>query len=202
MAFTLNNWSCVSASLAQGQETITPFGGSPTVENSPNLFTYGSPVDTVATISASNYFLAQYASLSVGDWILGFGTDATLALQVTASSSTSVTVESTGLTTNIGTGNIVNGAVTLAKLAAGITPAAVIKFAAQYTTSGGSATEAITVTGAVAATDRAFVQVVNNGTNNVTVLQAVVTTNTLTITFSGDPAADTIINYQLIRAAS
>jgi hypothetical protein len=54
----------------------------------------------------------------------------------------------------------------------------------------------------VAATDRAFVQVVNNGTNNVTVLQAVVTANTLTITFSGDPAADTVYNYQLIRAAA
>lgn len=115
MAFTLSNWSCVSASLSQGQETITPFGGSPTVENSPNLFTYGSPNDTAATIAASNYFLAQFASLSVGDWILGFGTDTSFALQVTASSSTSVTTESTGITTSIGTSNIVNNAVTYAK---------------------------------------------------------------------------------------
>lgn len=67
---------------------------------------------------------------------------------------------------------------------------------------GGAAAEAFTVTGAVAATDRAFVQVVDNGTANVTVLQAVVTANTLTVTFSGNPGADTIINYQLIRAAS
>jgi hypothetical protein len=62
--FTLSNWTCVSSSLNQGQETITPFGGSPTVENAPNLFVYGSPNDTVATIEGSNYFLSQYASLS------------------------------------------------------------------------------------------------------------------------------------------
>lgn len=100
------------------------------------------------------------------------------------------------------TAKILDANVTLAKLATGITPAAVIKFFGQATTVGGSASEAITVTGAVAATDRAFVQVVDNGTNNVTVLQAVVTTDTLTVTFSADPGADAIINYQLIRAAS
>jgi hypothetical protein len=116
MAFTLNNWSCVSASLSQGQETITPFGGSPTVENSPNLFTYGSPNDTAAQIGASNYFLPQYASLSVGDWILGFGTDTSFMYQVTAVSSTSVTVESIGAISSVGTSSIINNAVTYAKL--------------------------------------------------------------------------------------
>ena len=116
MAYTNSNWTCISASLNQGQLTVTPFGGSPTVENAPNIFMYGSPNDTVATISAANYFLAEYASLSVGDWIMGFGTDASFSLQVTAVSSTSVTVESTGLTTSIGTANIVNNAVTYAKI--------------------------------------------------------------------------------------
>lgn len=116
MAFFLPNWSCVSASLSQGQETITPFDGSPTLYNSPNLFTYGSSTDAVATISAANYFLAQYASLNVNDIILGNGSDASFALVVTASSSTSVTTSSMGLTTSIGTSNIVNGAVTYAKI--------------------------------------------------------------------------------------
>ena len=95
--------------------------------------------------------------------------------------------------------SITNGLVTLVNVA----PAGAVKFMGQLTSvGGGGATEAYVVTGAIAATDRAFVQVVNNGTNNVTVLEAVVTANTLTITFSGDPAADTIINYQLLRAAS
>ncbi len=117
MAFTIANWACISGSLNQGQETVVPFGGSSTVLNAPNIFMYGSPNDTVSQISGANYFLAEYASLSVGDWILGFGTDASFSLQVTAVSSTSVTVASTGLTTSIGTANIVNGAVTSAKIA-------------------------------------------------------------------------------------
>lgn len=97
---------------------------------------------------------------------------------------------------------ILDANVTLAKLAAGIAPAAVIKFFGQTTTAGGAAAEAITVTGAVAATDRAFVQLVNPGTNTVTVVDAVVTTDTLTVTFDADPGNDAIINWQLVRAAS
>lgn len=97
--------------------------------------------------------------------------------------------------------SIPNGSVTLAKLAAGITPSAIIKFDDQYTTTGGAPAEAITVTGALA-TDLAFVQVVDNGTGNVTVLEAVMTSNTLTVTFSGDPGNDTVINYIITRAAS
>jgi len=92
--------------------------------------------------------------------------------------------------------------ITLASLASGITPSHVIKYAAKVTTVGGAAAEAFTVTGAVAATDLAFVQIVDNGTSNVTVLQAVVTNNTLTVTFSANPGNDTIINYQIIRAAA
>lgn len=116
MSFTIANWGCQQPSLNAGQETITPYGGSPTVENTCNVFTYVSPNDTVATITASNYFLSMYADLSVGDIIWGSGTDASFAVQVTASSSTSVTVASMGLTTSIGTANIVNNAVTYAKI--------------------------------------------------------------------------------------
>lgn len=116
------------------------------------------------------------------------------------------TMDNTGALTiannAITTVKILDGNITLAKLASGITPSNVIKFANQVTTVGGSATETFTVTGAQAANDRAFVQVVNNGTGNVTVLQAAVTNNTLTVTFSGDPGNDTVINYQLIRAAA
>lgn len=97
---------------------------------------------------------------------------------------------------------ILDANVTLAKLASGIAPAAVIKFFGQSTTVGGAAAEAITVTGAVAATDRAFVQLVSPGTNTVTVVDAVVTTNTLTVTFDADPGNDAIFNWQLVRAAS
>lgn len=72
--------------------------------------------------------------------------------------------------------------------------AGTLKFASQFTTVGGSATEAIAIPGLLA-TDLASVQVVDDGTNDVTVLEAACTADTLTITFSGDPADDTIINY-------
>jgi len=116
MAFTIANWGCQQPSLNAGQETVTPFGGSPTVENTCNVFTYSSPNDTVATIVAANYFLSMYQDLNVNDIIWGNGTDASFAVQVTASSSTSVTVASMGITTSIGTANILDDAVTYAKL--------------------------------------------------------------------------------------
>lgn len=116
MAFTIANWGCQQPSLNAGQEAVIPYGGSSTTENTINVFTYMSPNDTVATIVAANYFLTQYKSLSVGDIIWGAGTDAAFAVQVTVSSSTSVTVASMGITTSIGTANIVAGAVTYAKI--------------------------------------------------------------------------------------
>src|SRR5580698_1595131 len=116
MSFTDVNWTCISASLNQGQETITPYGGSPTVYNAPNQFSYGSPTDTVATIAAANYFLPQYASLSVGDWIFVNGTDASEILIVTAVSSTSVTTAGFAASGTVNTANIVNNAVTYAKI--------------------------------------------------------------------------------------
>jgi hypothetical protein len=134
---------------------------------------------------------SKLASLATGHILAG---NAGVVTDVTVSGD--ITIGATGVTA-IGAGKVL-----LAMLGTGIAPAGVIKFIGQPTTVGGSATEAFTVTGAVGATDRAFVEIVNNGTNNVTVLQSVVTNNTLTITFSGDPAADTVFNYQLIRAAA
>ncbi len=115
MAFTLANWACISSSMNEGQETVTPFGGSPTLINAQNVFVYGSPNDAAATIAAANYFLPQYASLAVNDIILGNGTDASFALVVLTVSATSVTTASMGLTGSISTANIDNNAVTFAK---------------------------------------------------------------------------------------
>lgn len=101
----------------------------------------------------------------------------------------------------VGTDGLTDGAVTLAKLASGVTPSSVVKYAAQVTTVGGAAAEAFTVTG-VAATDLVFAQIKDNGTSNVTLLQAVPTTNTLTFTFSANPGNDTVLCYQVVRAAA
>lgn len=74
------------------------------------------------------------------------------------------------------------------------------QFAGQYTTKGGAAAEAISISGVVS-TDLCFVQLVAPGSNTVSVNHAAVTANTLTVTFSGDPGTTAIINYQLLRLA-
>jgi hypothetical protein len=116
MTFTNANWTCISASLNQGQETVTPYGGSPTVLNAPNQFSYGSPNDAVATIAAANYFLTIWQELSVGDWIFVNGTDASTILIVVTSSSTGVTTAQFAASGTVNTANIVDDAVTYAKL--------------------------------------------------------------------------------------
>lgn len=197
MAFDVNYMGRVSTSANNSTQKMWVYNGTSTGSN-----------EAVATIAASGYFNAFQVNMTLGlgplgldDVIIIHGNDASAMYSVTAVV-TNVTVSAFAAVGVVGTANIQDAAVTLAKLAAGITPSHVIKFADQVTTAGGAAAEVITVTGAVAATDRAFVQVVDNGTNNVTVLQAVVTADTLTVTFSADPGNDAVINYQLIRAAS
>lgn len=116
MAYTSANWTCISSALNQGQETVTPFGGSPTVLNAPNQFSYGSPNDTVAQISAANYFLSIYPVLNVGDWIFVNGTDGSTILIVATSSSAGVTTAGFAASGSVNTANIVNNAVTFAKM--------------------------------------------------------------------------------------
>jgi hypothetical protein len=91
------------------------------------------------------------------------------------------------------------GSVTLATLAAGITPSHVVKYAGTAT-GGTTATRAYTVTGA-AATDVATA-VIRASTNAASIQKAVLTTDTLTVTFSTDPGASTTVDYSILRAAS
>lgn len=150
--------------------------------------------------AAAAIAFSKLASLTSGNLLVGsvgnVPTSVAMSGDATIIASGALTIAANAITT----AKILNANVTLAKLAAGIAPSHVVKFAGQPTTAGGAAAEVITVTGA-AATDLAFVQMVNNGTNNVTILEAVVTLNTLTVTFSADPGNDAVINYQLLRAA-
>lgn len=218
MAFINSNWSRQSVALNTGEVTA-----SAVIYGAPCIFSYRSAADDVATIAGANYFADAVYDLSLDDLIYVVGTDAVGMYVVDAldRAAGTITVAAASLTGTVNTANIADLAVTTAKLAAdavtnakladdavslenldaGITPSHVIRFAGQPTTVGGGAAEAITVTGA-AATDLAFVQMVDDGTNNVTIVNAVVTTNTLTVTFSGDPGNDAVINYQIVNAAS
>ncbi len=86
-------------------------------------------------------------------------------------------------------------------LGAGIAPSHVVKYAGKHTTLGGAAAEAITISG-VAATDIVIVTIQTVGLSPVTVVKAVPTTNTVTVTFSADPSTDHIVSYVVLRAAA
>lgn len=87
MAFTNNNWTCISASLSQGQLSVDG-----TILNAPNSYNYTSPNDAIYVITAPNYFLSKYVELKVGDIIQGSGTDGFFDVQVVYVSSESVRV--------------------------------------------------------------------------------------------------------------
>ncbi len=91
MAFQIYNWSEVSVSLNQGLVTAgiaTPTSDVSTQQGSQNIFSYFSPSDSIATISASNYFNNTYPnsvifSVQVGDMIFVEGSDYNTILEVT-----------------------------------------------------------------------------------------------------------------------
>lgn len=106
------------------------------------------------------------------------------------------------LDANVTTAKILDANVTLAKLAAGITPSHVVKFGDDaFTTVGGAAAEAITVAG-VLATDIVHVTLRAVGSTPRTILTAIPSTDTITVTFSGDPSSDHIVTYSVLRAAA
>lgn len=183
--------------------------------------------ETVATIAASGYFnpvmmnLAQgIGTFGLNDLIVINGNDAS-AFYIVSAIVGDVTVSVFAASGVVGTANIQDGAVTapklasdavttakilnanvtLAKLAAGIAPSHVVKFAGRVNSTGGSATEVITITGALA-TDIQQVTLVNGGTNDVTIDSCVLTANTLTIVFSADPGTTAVVAYSLLRAAA
>lgn len=149
-----------------------------------NTGTTASPVWSVIDVSSGGL-------PSLADGKIWVGNGSAVATAVTMSGD--VTISNTGVST-IGASTIDK-----AMLSSGISASHIVKFGGQHTTVGGGAAEAITVTGALV-TDLAFVQLVDDGTNNVSVLSAAVTADTLTVTFSADPGNDAVINYQLIRA--
>lgn len=208
------NWSLVSNSSTQalanthifvgnaaGVATDVALSGDATIANT-GVMTIANSAITNAKVSASAAIaFSKLAALTSAHLLVGSAANVATSVAVTGD----VGISNTGVTTiaanAVTTAKILDANVTLAKLASGITPSHIVKFAGQVTTVGGAATEAFVVTGA-AATDLAFVQVVNDGTANVTVLEAVVTLNTLTVTFSANPGNDAVINYQLLRAAA
>lgn len=103
---------------------------------------------------------------------------------------------------SISTGEIADGAVTLAKLASGVTPSHVVKYAGTITWSGSGASKAATVTG-VAATDIVTATIKTAPTEAAYLVSVAPTTNTITVTLSAaNTSNDAVIAYQVLRAAA
>jgi hypothetical protein len=101
------------------------------------------------------------------------------------------------LTTNIADANV-----TLTKLAAGITPSHVVKYAGKITWSGSGASLATTVTG-VLLTDIVLVTIQTAPTQAAYIVSAAPTADTITITLSAaNTSNNAVIAYQVLRAAA
>lgn len=92
--------------------------------------------------------------------------------------------------------------VTLAKLASGIAPSHVAKYAGIVTWSGSGATKAATVNG-VAATDIVIATIQTKPTQAAYLVAATPTTNTITFELSAaNTSNDAVIQYVVLRAAA
>lgn len=116
MAFSRNRWTRTSSSSNVGYESI---GGVDF--NGPAVFCYGSEDDAAATVEAADYFASVSYDLAVGDLLFANCSDSFSCLEVSAvtrgdSDTASVTTTAAGFSTGINTANIVNGAVTFAKI--------------------------------------------------------------------------------------
>jgi hypothetical protein len=136
-----------------------------------------------------------------GDLIIGDSSGDATRLALGSTGLPLVAGASTASYAALGAAGLAAGAVTLAKLASGVAPSHVVKYAGKYTTTGGSATEAQTLSG-VAATDIVIATLQDAGVSPETILTAKPTLNTITYVFSGDPSTDHVVSYMVLRAAS
>ena len=218
MAFNDQRFTRHTLAFNSGRVTVD----GPAYENGPAVFSYASATDAIATVTAADYFADVVYDLAVGDIIIIEASDANGMYNVDAvdRAAGTVSVVSFGPVGSVGTANLQNGAVTaaklasdavetakilnanvtLAKLASGIAPSHIVKYAGTANYAGGGTSTAITVTGA-AATDLVFAQI-QASTNAVSVVKVVPTLNTVTVHFSADPGAATVVQYQVLRAAS
>lgn len=115
MAFNAANFTRVSLAYNTGA-----FQTDAGLINGPAIYTYRSASDTVAQISAANYFASVVYQMSIYDYIFLTGSDGNLLVYVDAIDKEAGTISVASFSTagSVGTGNIIDGAVTTAKLAA------------------------------------------------------------------------------------
>lgn len=159
-------------------------------------FKYQTTVDTLATVIASGYFNDVVADLKQYSFIEIVASDDIGWYYVNSATGVSpVTVLSI-----IDSSIIPDNAVTLPKLAPGVTPSHVARFGGKFGYGGGGTSIAEPVVGVVATDIVLCTMQAQTGTAYI--VKAVPTTDTVTITFSADPGASTVVAYTIFNAAS
>ncbi len=181
LALTSNGASITTTGTQSGVHTYSASGLAPRALSIGN--------QDLAAAAAISY--SKLASLTSGNILVGSAG----AVATSVAMSGDATIIASGALT------IASGAVSLDKLAAGVTPSHVVKFAAAaVATAGGDAVETVSITGLLS-TD--IVQVMPRAVGNTprTILTAIPSTGVLTITYSGDPSTDHSFDYSVLRAA-
>lgn len=148
----------------------------------------------VDSISADTVITTQ------GDLIVGNASGDAIRLAKGTSGLPLVAGASTVSYVALAAAGLASGAVTLAKLDAGVTFSHRVFAAGSFTTAGGDANEQITVAGALVS-DLAFVVIKTVGGTPRTLLTSVAAAGVINLVFSGDPSTDHVVSYQLLRAA-
>lgn len=149
----------------------------------------------IGAVSAGEISLAT-GSLLIGT--AGVASAVAMSGDATIVASGAVTIANSAITT----AKIADSNVTLGKLAAGITPSHIVRFAGTATWSGSGATLAHTVTG-VAATDIVTATVKTKATEASYLVAATPTTDTITFELSAaNTSNDAVIMYSVARAAA
>lgn len=180
--------------------TDVAMSGDVTISNTGvTAITAGVIVNADINAAAAIAF-SKLATLTSGNLLVGsagnVATSVAMSGDATIIASGALTISANAITTS----KILDANVTLAKLAAGITPAYIVKYAGKAADGGGSATITITAAGVVA-TDLAFAQV-QESTNAVSVQKVTPGTDQVVVLLSGDPGAATTISWQALRAAA
>lgn len=149
--------------------------------------------------AAAAIAFSKLATLASGNVLVGSAggvpTSVAMSGDATIVAAGTLTIAANAITT----AKILNANVTLAKLAAGITPAYIIKLGGKDVSGGGSPTVTITATGVVAG-DLAFAAI-QASANAVSIQKVTAGTDQIVVLCSGDPGAATIC-WQADRAAA
>ena len=142
-------------------------------DSAPKLWGYATAADNSAAVEASGYFPAQ-AALNVGDIIYAKTSDGYLLMYVTSAEEP---VTTAALTNEVGGPYVISNSI--------------------YTTTGGASSEVIT--GSYVTGDIVQATMHSVGASAHTLVEAYAGSGEVTLSFSGDPGADTKVNLTVIR---